>query len=609
MRPLPPRYRRLQLQIAALFVFACLLYANTLGHDYALDDAIVITDNSVVQRGVAGWPDLFTHDTFYGFFGETERASLVEGGRYRPLTPALFAVEQEISEGPFLHHLLNVLWYGVLVVVVFGLLRELVRGQDHPWWLPLAGAAIFAAHPVHTEAVANIKGRDEILALLGAAAAAWMVLRFAGRKGSWIWQVGAGLLFFLGCLSKENAVTFAAVIPLLIYVSGRSLRAALPVVVAAAAYLLLRFVFIGSGVGEASTELMNNPFLREAGGSTVAMDFFERLPTVLYTGLLYLRLLVFPMGLVHDYYPAAIELRSWSDPWVIISLLIQGALLFWATLNLRSRHTLIAAGIWLYALTLLPVSNLLFSVGTFMSERFLFMPSLGFVLAVTVLLARLRAGAWVLLALVVGGSILTVARNPVWKDNYTLFTTDLTRQPRSAKLLNAAAGARIDRYQRMSPEARVGQEGLLLTAEEDLTTALSIHPRYGNAYLLRGNARLLLDRYDESIADYHAATANGLPAGTVDGNLIIALQRAGRKAGEERNDTQAALGYLRQAEQLKPEDYETLRLIGLSYGVSGRPREALDYFERALRLRPENEGARRNVAIARQQLGLPASGE
>ena len=208
----PPWYRRARFQALSLFALSFLLYANTLGHDYALDDAIVITDNTVVQRGVAGWPELFTHDSFYGFFGEQERQALVAGGRYRPLTLAMFAVEQQLSPDPFLHHLLNVLWYAVLVVVVWGMLRELLRGHDLLWWVPVATAALFAAHPLHTEAVANIKGRDEIMALLGAAGATWTILWAQRKQVRWGGVAGA-IMLLLACLAKENAITFALVIP------------------------------------------------------------------------------------------------------------------------------------------------------------------------------------------------------------------------------------------------------------------------------------------------------------------------------------------------------------------------------------------------------------
>ena len=601
MPPALPWYRRARFQALALFLLAWALYANTLGHDFTLDDAIVITDNQVVQRGIRGWPDLFTHDTFYGFFGE-ERASLVAGGRYRPLTPAMFAVESQLADGPFLFHLFNVLWYALLGVVVFGTLREWLRGAGMLWWVPLAIAALFVAHPVHTEAVANIKGRDEILALLGALGATWLALR-AARTQSWIAASAGGIVFLLGCLAKENAITFVAVLPVLFWARGeRSFRYLLPVGVAAVGFLLLRYAVLGGGLGAPSTELMNNPFLRDTDGGVVVMTFWERLPTVAYTALLYLKLLVWPVGLVHDYYPAAVALKDWTDPLVWVSIGLHGALLLGGIVLLRSRRPYVAAGVLTYFLTLSIVSNLLFSVGTLMSERFLFMPSFGFLIACTVPLSRLRMGQWGVLLVLPIFCVLTVLRNPAWSDNYTLFTTDVLRQPNSAKLRNAAAGARLDRYQQYPEAEREAHRDLLSVAQRDLEAALRIHPRYGNAYLLRGNAYFLQHNYGAAVADYRSALAYGLAERTVHPNLALALQQAGRVAGEEQNDLTAARAYLEQSLALAPNNYETLRLLGIANGMGGRPREALTYFERALAVEPDNEGARRNVEIARQQL-------
>ena len=604
LRPMPPAlpwYRRVRFQALALFLLACGLYANTLGHGFTLDDAIVITDNAVVQRGIGGWPDLFTHDTFYGFFGE-ERASLVAGGRYRPLTPALFAVEGQLADGPFLHHLFSVLWYAVLGVVMLGTLLEWLRGAGTVWWVPLGIAALFVAHPVHTEVVANIKGRDEILALLGALSAAWLALR-AARTTNWGAASAGGMVFLLGCLAKENAVTFVAVLPVFFWARGeRSFRYLLPVAVAAVVFLLLRVAVIGGGLGEPSTELMNNPFLRDAGGGVAVMSFWERLPTVAYTGLMYLKLLFWPVGLVHDYYPAAVALRDWSDPLVWVSIVLHGALLLLAFVLLRSRRPYAAAGVLAYLFSLSIVSNLFFSVGTLMSERFLFMPSFGFLIAFIVPLARVAWGKWVVVLVLPIFCVLTVLRNPVWIDNYTLFTTDVLRQPDSAKLRNAAAGARLDRYQQY-PEGERTRHGELVTlALRDLEAALRIHPRYGNAFLLRGNAHFLRNDYAAAAEDYRSALAYGLAERTVHPNLALALQQAGRVAGEEQNDLNTARAFLEQSLALAPDNYETLRLLGIANGMGGRPQEALDYFQRALAVEPDNEGARRNVDIARQQL-------
>jgi len=582
-----PFYRQWKLQAAALFVLAFLLYANTIGHDFALDDAIVITDNEVVKRGVAGFGDLF---------------------RYRPLTPAMFALERQLSEEAFLHHLLNALWYGFLIVIIFLFVRDLAHTDKRaPWWFAVAVAALFAAHPLHTEAVANIKGRDEIIALLGAVGGTWWIFRSAERDNILGAAAGA-MMVFLGCLAKENALTFLAVIPAVLLLFGKRgssngrLKYFLPALGAVALFLLIRSSVIGLSLGEPVRELMNNPYLELKNGVWVDMSTSNRLATVMHTLWEYLRLLFVPTGLVHDYYPMAVPMKSWSQltPW--LGLLLHTGLGIFALLKFRT-HRFMALGILIYLASLSIVSNVFFSVGTNMSERFLFMPSFGWAIAVAGLLALLTRKfgstlAWMIPVIVLVFGALTISRNPVWKDNFTLFTTDVLKQPNSAKLLNAAGGVRVDTYQKLRSEQQSANQQLLTAAQADLTRAINIHPTYKNAYLLRGNANLLLKNYDAAITDYdQALTLDGGYAAATE-NLVVALTAAGQDAGEAKGDLQSAFRYLRRAEQLAPNDYETLRLLGVASGVSGRLDQALDYFRRAAESRPNDAEARWNYGIA-----------
>lgn len=194
-----------------LFVLSVLVYANTFNHDFAQDDAIVITENMFTKEGFNGIPDLFRYDTFYGFFKTENKDKLVAGGRYRPLTLAMFAVEyQFFGENPTAMHIVNALWYGALVVALYICLLTLLE-QRAKWdkelsatmvyAIPLLAAFIFAMHPLHTEAVANIKGRDEIITLLGSILTLWLLLKEEVRY----WAL-ATLCFFLALLADRKSV-------------------------------------------------------------------------------------------------------------------------------------------------------------------------------------------------------------------------------------------------------------------------------------------------------------------------------------------------------------------------------------------------------------------
>ena len=262
-------------QAIGLFLFAFLLYANTLGHDFTVDDAIVITNNSLVQKGAGGIGEIFAYDTFYGFFEDESKANLVAGGRYRPLTLAMFAIEQQLSPGPFISHLFNVVWYGALLAVLLYFVRGLLRGRGYAWWLPLLIVGLFAAHPIHTEAVANIKGRDEIVALFFAALSAWLVWK-AARDRKWSGAAAGAVCMGLGCLAKETAFTYLAVLPATVLLFPRmmeggerpggkpewvGLKYTLPAIAAAALYLMARATILPAASGQPILELMNNPFV------------------------------------------------------------------------------------------------------------------------------------------------------------------------------------------------------------------------------------------------------------------------------------------------------------------------------------------------------------
>lgn len=592
-----------------LFALSFLLYANTLSHDYALDDAIVIYDNMFVEDGLSGIPGILTKDTFYGFFKEEGKANLVAGGRYRPLTLVLFALEVQLfGKTPLVGHLVNALFYGLTTVVLYLLLLKLFRpsqGQARAFFIALAAAGLFAVHPIHTEVVANIKGRDEILALLGSLAALYFSFR-AYRENKPVLNVVAGVVFFLGLMSKENAITFLAVAPLAYYFftkagPGAIAKQVAPFAVAAAVFLAIRFSVLGFGMSEPTMEMMNNPFVKLAGNQYVPFTAQERLATVFYTLGKYLQLLVFPYILTHDYYPRHIEVMDFADWGALLSLALYLAMLVYALRQLPRKDP-VSFAILYYLATLSIVSNLLFPVGTHMAERLMFMPSVGFCLLLALLGYRWAAAGVpkgkepafrqfmpalaVLAAVCLAYAARTVVRNPAWADNYTLFTTDIQYSPNSAKLRNAVGGELVT--QSVAVQDTSQKNSMLRQAVEHLTQALRIHPNYKNAYLLLGNAYNYLQEYDKFIEAYKKALAIDANYAEAQRNLGITYKDAGKYFGEQQGDLNKAILYLDQAKELMPNEYEVLRLLGVAHGIRGDRVDAVEYFLLATQADPGN---------------------
>lgn len=594
-----------------LFVFSFLLYANTLGHDYTQDDAIVLTDNMFTTQGVKGIPGILKYDTFYGFFKEPGKDRLVAGGRYRPFSLVTFALEVQVfGQWPFIGHLGNIVLFGWTVMLFFFVLLRLFPPEQYgktALYAALAAALIFAAHPIHTEAVANIKGRDEILSLLGSLMALYLsLLAIQTNKGMLHW-VGA-LCLFIGLLSKENAITYLALIPLAWWITGetklgRMLGRMLPYVLAAGVFLGIRGAILGWSTGAPPMEFMNNPYLKFVDGQFVPFDLSERLATVVYTLGRYIQLLTFPLTLSHDYYPRHIDLMQFGDVRVLMSVLAYLALIGVGIWGLYKR-SVPGMAVWFYLIPLSIVSNLIFPIGTHLAERLLFMPSIGFAIAVGILVFPLgkavvqpSRGRFVVLGvLVLLLSVRTITRNAVWKDNFTLFTTDVRTAPNSAKLRNAVAGALIEKS--LETKDSLASMRMLQEALGHAQQATVLHPFYTNAFLLQGNAYYYLREYVQAVAAYRRALAISPDYKDARENLPLALRDAGRYAGEVAGDLPQAMAYLKEAESLLPNDYEILRLLGIAHGMSQLHAEAIDYFTRAAALQPTLADAWMNLSTA-----------
>ena len=285
----------LTMRNSSLIVFgvAFLLYANTLGHGYVQDDAIVISDNFLTQQGLKGIPDLLTKDTFYGFFKTEGKSRLVAGGRYRPLTPVMFAIEYELfGPKPWVGHLVNILFFGITALLLLRLL--LWMGSNTPWkrhahLFALLGTLLFVVHPIHTEVVANIKGRDEMMSFLLGILAVYLVVRRMPKASPLWWEYAlAAVSFFLALMSKENAITLVAVVPLAILFFGKAtvpghIKALLPFLVAAGIFLFIRGQVIGWELGDPPRELLNNPFLKIEDNRYIDYTFSEKMSTITYT--------------------------------------------------------------------------------------------------------------------------------------------------------------------------------------------------------------------------------------------------------------------------------------------------------------------------------------
>jgi TolA-binding protein len=542
----PSYFTNTKLLCAVLFVVSFLIYAGTLGHEFTQDDAIVITENDFTKAGDIG--SLLKYDTFRGFFKVEGKANLVEGGRYRPLTPIMFALGWQINESPVLFHFMNVLWYSLTVVLLFIVLLKMLHSssyEPYAYFVAFVTALLFAIHPIHTEVVANVKGRDEIMTLFLSLSALYFSLRSFDKKGNIAEMAIAGVLFFLALMAKEMAVVFIPIVAISFYVFrkidiAKSLMQMIPFVIAFAAFMILRQVVLGDATsGGKSMELMNNPYLKLQGSQWIELNPDEKYGTIFNTLGRYIKLLIFPNQLTHDYYPYAIPITSLKDSSAMLSILAYAGLIavgIWGVLT--RKH--FAYGIAFFLISLFLVSNLPLTIGVNMAERFMFMPSIGFCFVLAIGLYHLAkkmsgakeivgfgqfTGVLMILGLIfLAGATKTFTRSLDWKNNFTLFQADWQKSENSAKARNSIGGelttrSQDDEYRGKPKEKEMLQEALI---HLDVTTG--IHPTYKSAYMLKGNANFYLTNYNAAIKNYQIALQLDPAFTDAENNLEKALQ-------------------------------------------------------------------------------------
>ena len=562
---------------------AVLLYMNTLGHGYALDDYPTIYGNRLTRAGVSGIPTMLHTGYWYGLDG-------LNDWLYRPLSLVMFALEWQVAPGiPALGHLINVLLYAVTAVVLFRFLRELFEGYDV--LVPFAIALLWIAHPIHTEVVANIKSRDELLSFLFSILTLWQCVKYVSAP-SRKHLAFSGVYFFLALMSKESPITLLVIAPITLLVFRRPdartmLRAIAPVGIAAAVYLAIRSSVLTSQTGSSSPiSLIDNSL-------TAAPDFLHRQATAFYVGALYLKLLVFPHPMSSDYSFRQVPVVGFDNPVAIASLLVYVGLLVYGVVRLWKRDP-IAYGILFYLISIALVANVLFLTRSTMADRFLYAPSLGFSIVLVLLLARVlrvnvqpvrRDRPWsvnavfagVVWLILVPAIALTWTRNPDWKNDTTLFSADSRHSPNSARIHFLYGNHMLQELKQGKVEpSRQGEYYDIALAE--FRRAIALYPAYAEPHMLIGDAYTYKKDY-ASAANWYAEIVARNPrfgAGYIYlGNTYVSM-----------GDNAKAIAAFQKALAVDPNDAGANYLLGTAYRAQGDSAAARQYLEKAYTLDP-----------------------
>jgi len=425
---------------AICFVVAFVLYSNTFKHSYVLDDGGIIKDNWVVKKGLQGIPTILKTTYWYG-------SNLVLD-TYRPVSKIMFAIEWQIApNNPHLSHFINVLFYAISCSLLFIVLSKYLR-KVHSL-IPLLITLLYAAHPIHTEVVANIKSRDEIMSFFLLMLTLLILHKWFDRK-KWSGLIVSLVMFFLSLLSKEGVITMIFLFPIIGWYFTESkpkaiIIASLMLIIPAIAYLFIRHLVLLRS-GETFTVSIYQNFL--IGISNPITHFAT---AVMLLGK-YLLLLLIPYQLVCDYSFNQISVVGLSAPLFIVSILIFIAIAIYSLINLRKKTPLIF-GLLFLLITISMYSNILFKISASFGERLMFLPSLGFCIALVFLFTRLLKVeiennklspikilrskpifTSVFIIIILSFSIKTVVRAAEWENEYQLYSNDIKRSPDSAPM-------------------------------------------------------------------------------------------------------------------------------------------------------------------------------
>jgi tetratricopeptide (TPR) repeat protein len=543
-----------------MVITACfLVYGNTLRNGFVYDDIPQVVQNPWI-RDFRHLPEIFSTNV-WAFQG-------ISTNYYRPLLHISFLLTYQLfGLAPWGFHLVNIVLHAGVTILVFLIASRLFsvttpRASPVTRFLPFIAAMLFAVHPIHTEVVAWVGGVTDLVFTLFTLLSLYFYIlsadREGHRKGLMAFSVAS---FFLAMLAKEPAVTLPLILAAYDYSYSREalrpvdyLKRYSPYLGAAAVYVILRVNALGGFA----------PIRRHS-----ELGLTDYLINVFPLFRQYLQKLLLPIHL--NAYHVFSPISSVFEPIGLLSLAVTMAFAGAVLLAMKKNRPAFFA----LALVLLPLLPSLYIPGagenTF-AERYLYLPSLGFVLLIALLVERVASHKlnWSVplaaaLILVTGFYAYgTVQRNTVWRDDERLWRDVVEKSPGSAVAHYNLASA-------------LNSRGLVDGAIEEYHAAIRIQPA-AVAYKSLGAAYQAKGFLTEAAEQY--AHAVHLQPGDADAHTLLAAAYA------ESGALDSAIEHFRAVVQLQPDSANAQYNLGAAYLEKGFPREAIPHLGSAVQLNP-----------------------
>jgi tetratricopeptide (TPR) repeat protein len=553
--------------LVALAVLTLGIYAQVIGHQFiTFDDDSYIKENPMVNRGVTLAGLVWAFTTFYK-------------ANWHPLTWIAHMIDSQLfglNAGG--HLLVNALIHVANTLLVFWFLLR----ATHARWPSALVAALFALHPLHVESVAWAAERKDTLSTLFGLLSLIAYVRYAEAPSSsrYAWTA---ITLALGLLAKPMLVTWPFVMLLLDYWPLRRLSQSTSrknFLVSIAPLLrekLPLFALVTASAVITSVAQSHGGAVRTFTDFPIAL----RLPNALVSYAKYLLLTFWPHDLAVCYPFAPTGIPTWQI--IGAAFLLIGITAF-CLFQRKIRPYLIVGWLWFLG-TLVPVIGLVQVGWQTMADRYFYIPSIGFFIALVFGLAdiaKTRHVAPSLSAAIAGGVLLvlatlTNAQIHLWSDSFTLFNHAVAVTPLNLPIEQSLGLA-------------MGKGGRYDEAAAHFEKVLQIHPDFYDGLLNMGIMRFKQGRLPEAIEYCQAAIRSQPDAPKARVQLAHALWK--------QNRDEAALEEMRGALQLAPKDADIRADFGLALQLVGRMPEAIEQLHEALRLNPNNAEAHNNLGLA-----------
>ena len=467
-------------------LLAAALFAVTLGGTYIYDDLYIIGVDTRL-KDPAQWGKYWTKDYFNGGVDNL----------YRPLVSMSYAIQWWLhGDRPWAYHLVNVLLHATASACVAELARRLAGTRP-----AYVAGLLFAAHPVHVEAVANVVGRAELAC---GAAVAGALLVFARRPLTVRRAVAVWALLVCAVLSKEQGLLLPPMLVALHLLDRGRRRAFEPlapplgqpddpdderkamrtlvllVCWTMASYIVFRENILKFWWDRVFLDPTQNPMVEAHGRDRLLM------PLVLFGR--YVQLLIVPHKLSIDYGGRVIgSVARLNDPYLWTGVVAAVAWCAAIVTAVIRRNGAVTFCLLCFAMVYGLIGNIVTIIGTNFGERLMYLPSAFFLILVGIAVARLRqralpAAMVVVMSLACLRTFTYAAR---WNDRLAFHQSQVRAQPTSVRVHLLLA----DEWIRRKEYAR---------ADEVMATAREVQPDYSRAWEQSAAVALLLGDVDRA---------------------------------------------------------------------------------------------------------------